>query len=89
MWRGCRSRRGAAERLASLAWVVRFSLRLLHLAVVETVPGGASLYGRSIQGHHVAALVKALPTSDQVSIDIKCGDDAIANGLLSELSAHF
>ena len=63
--------------------------RLLHLAVVETAAGGASLYGRSIQGHHVAALVKHLASSDQLSIDIKCGTSVIANGLLAELSAYF
>ena len=57
--------------------------------MVESVPGGASLYGRSIQGHHVAALVKFLASADQVSVDIKCGHSTIANGLLAELNAYF
>eukprot|EP01097_Dermamoeba_algensis_P005248 TRINITY_DN3330_c0_g1_i1.p1 TRINITY_DN3330_c0_g1~~TRINITY_DN3330_c0_g1_i1.p1 ORF type:complete len:664 (-),score=215.67 TRINITY_DN3330_c0_g1_i1:114-1967(-) len=55
----------------------------LHLEVVEAVAAAASLYGRSIQGHHVAALVKQKsPLS--ISLDFKCSDGNLAGSLAKE-----
>ncbi|CAG0900344.1 unnamed protein product, partial [Darwinula stevensoni] len=45
----------------------------LHTGLVERVDHTASLYARSIQGHHVALLVKALP-GDRLTCDGKGSD---------------
>jgi hypothetical protein len=63
--------------------------RLLHLSVVETVPGGASLYGRSVRGDHVAALVKGPGAGGVLSVDIKAGHAALASSLVAALQSHF
>ena len=42
----------------------------LHLALVEAVPSAASLYGKSVAGHHVLALVNVQGT-DTLRVDLK------------------
>ncbi|KAH0625917.1 hypothetical protein JD844_034289 [Phrynosoma platyrhinos] len=54
-----------------------------HFSVVERVGDCASMYSRSIQGHHVCLLVKKGENS--VSIDGKCDDSTLLGNLLSEL----
>ncbi|KAJ6655191.1 hypothetical protein lerEdw1_005669 [Lerista edwardsae] len=54
-----------------------------HFSVVERVEACASMYSRSIQGHHVCLLVKKGENS--VSIDGKCDDSTLLGNLLSEL----
>ncbi|XP_060641119.2 AP-3 complex subunit delta-1 isoform X1 [Anolis sagrei] len=54
-----------------------------HFSVVERMGDCASMYSRSIQGHHVCLLVKKGENS--VSIDGKCDDSALLGNLLSEL----
>ncbi|XP_023393874.1 AP-3 complex subunit delta-1 [Pteropus vampyrus] len=56
-----------------------------HFSVVERVDSCASLYSRSIQGHHVCLLVKKGEKS--VSVDGKCSDSALLSGLLEEVRA--
>uniref|UniRef100_A0A8C5SS45 AP-3 complex subunit delta-1 n=1 Tax=Laticauda laticaudata TaxID=8630 RepID=A0A8C5SS45_LATLA len=53
-----------------------------HFSVVERMGSCASMYSRSIQGHHVCLLVKKGENS--VSIDGKCDDSTLLGNLLSE-----
>ncbi|XP_026536908.1 AP-3 complex subunit delta-1 isoform X2 [Notechis scutatus] len=53
-----------------------------HFSVVERMGVCASMYSRSIQGHHVCLLVKKGENS--VSIDGKCDDSTLLGNLLSE-----
>ncbi|KFW88449.1 AP-3 complex subunit delta-1, partial [Phalacrocorax carbo] len=54
-----------------------------HFSVVERVDSCASMYSRSIQGHHVCLLVKKGDNS--VSIDGKCNDSTLLSNLLDEM----
>ncbi|KAM6310767.1 AP-3 complex subunit delta-1 isoform 2-T2 [Podargus strigoides] len=54
-----------------------------HFSVVERVDSCASMYSRSIQGHHVCLLVKKGENS--VSIDGKCSDSILLSNLLDEM----
>ncbi|XP_022381136.1 AP-3 complex subunit delta-1 isoform X3 [Enhydra lutris kenyoni] len=56
-----------------------------HFSVVERVDSCASMYSRSIQGHHVCLLVKKGEKS--VSVDGKCSDAALLGSLLEEMKA--
>ncbi|VCW50416.1 unnamed protein product [Gulo gulo] len=56
-----------------------------HFSVVERVDSCASMYSRSIQGHHVCLLVKKGEKS--VSVDGKCSDAALLSSLLEEMKA--
>uniref|UniRef100_A0A4W5QZP3 AP-3 complex subunit delta-1 n=1 Tax=Hucho hucho TaxID=62062 RepID=A0A4W5QZP3_9TELE len=58
-----------------------------HFSVVERIDSCASMYSRSIQGHHVCLLVK---TADQtVSIDAKCDEPALLGNVLDEIKLTF
>ncbi|XP_051028610.1 AP-3 complex subunit delta-1 [Acomys russatus] len=54
-----------------------------HFSVVERVDSCASMYSRSIQGHHVCLLVKKGESS--VSVDGKCNDATLLSSLLEEM----
>lgn len=54
-----------------------------HFFVVERVDSCASMYSRSIQGHHVCLLVKKGESS--VSVDGKCSDATLLSSLLEEM----
>ncbi|KAL0611321.1 AP-3 complex subunit delta-1 [Plecturocebus cupreus] len=54
-----------------------------HFSVVERVDSCASMYSRSIQGHHVCLLVKKGENS--VSVDGKCSDSTLLSNLLEEM----
>ncbi|XP_038596495.1 AP-3 complex subunit delta-1 isoform X2 [Tachyglossus aculeatus] len=54
-----------------------------HFSVVERVDSCASMYSRSIQGHHVCLLVKKGENS--VSVDGKCSDSTLLSNLLDEM----
>ncbi|XP_044899019.1 AP-3 complex subunit delta-1 isoform X3 [Felis catus] len=56
-----------------------------HFSVVERVDSCASMYSRSIQGHHVCLLVKKGEKS--VSVDGKCSDATLLSNLLAEMKA--
>ncbi|XP_023500113.1 AP-3 complex subunit delta-1 isoform X1 [Equus przewalskii] len=56
-----------------------------HFSVVERVNSCASMYSRSIQGHHVCLLVKKGEKS--VSVDGKCSDSTLLSNLLEEMRA--
>ncbi|XP_047704965.1 AP-3 complex subunit delta-1 isoform X1 [Prionailurus viverrinus] len=56
-----------------------------HFSVVERVDSCASMYSRSIQGHHVCLLVKKGEKS--VSVDGKCSDATLLSNLLAEMRA--
>ncbi|ORX47714.1 hypothetical protein DM01DRAFT_1338939 [Hesseltinella vesiculosa] len=59
----------------------------LHL--VEVIPGAASLYGQTVQGHQVVGLMKYLIDDDQdtqVSIDLKSTDGSLLTDLTSVLA---
>uniref|UniRef100_A0A6Q2WP77 AP-3 complex subunit delta-1 n=1 Tax=Esox lucius TaxID=8010 RepID=A0A6Q2WP77_ESOLU len=58
-----------------------------HFSVVERIGSCASMYSRSIQGHHVCLLVK---TADQtVSIDAKCDEPGLLGNVLDEIKLTF
>ncbi|XP_048415761.1 AP-3 complex subunit delta-1 isoform X1 [Stegostoma tigrinum] len=54
-----------------------------HFSVVERINSCASMYSRSIQGHHMCLLVKMGDSS--VSVDGKCSDSSLLGNLLDEL----
>uniref|UniRef100_A0A452TKZ5 AP-3 complex subunit delta-1 n=1 Tax=Ursus maritimus TaxID=29073 RepID=A0A452TKZ5_URSMA len=56
-----------------------------HFSVVERVDSCASMYSRSIQGHHVCLLVKKGEKS--VSVDGKCSDSTLLSNVLEEMRA--
>ncbi|XP_008046290.2 AP-3 complex subunit delta-1 [Carlito syrichta] len=56
-----------------------------HFSVVERVDSCASMYSRSIQGHHVCLLVKKGESS--VSVDGKCSDSTLLGNVLEEMKA--
>ncbi|XP_063085008.1 AP-3 complex subunit delta-1 isoform X1 [Cavia porcellus] len=56
-----------------------------HFSVVERVDSCASMYSRSVQGHHVCLLVKKGERS--VSVDGKCSDATLLGNLLEEMKA--
>uniref|UniRef100_A0A8C3WUG7 AP-3 complex subunit delta-1 n=1 Tax=Catagonus wagneri TaxID=51154 RepID=A0A8C3WUG7_9CETA len=62
--------------LAKICFHHRFS-------VVERVDSCASMYSRSIQGHHICLLVKKGEKS--VSVDGKCSDPTLLSNLLEEM----
>ncbi|XP_043911427.1 AP-3 complex subunit delta-1 [Protopterus annectens] len=55
----------------------------LHFSVVERVDPCASMYSRSIQGHHICLLVKK--GENHVSVDAKCSDSSFLSNLLDEI----
>jgi AP-3 complex subunit delta-1 len=55
-----------------------------HLSLVERVDTTASLYGLSIQSHHICLLLKAMPNKS-VSIDGKSSDSSLLSSLLEEV----
>uniref|UniRef100_A0A8C8J8X6 AP-3 complex subunit delta-1 n=1 Tax=Oncorhynchus tshawytscha TaxID=74940 RepID=A0A8C8J8X6_ONCTS len=58
-----------------------------HFSVVERIDSCASMYSRSIQGHHMCLLVK---TADQtVSIDAKCDEPGLLGNVLDEIKLTF
>ncbi|XP_063311946.1 AP-3 complex subunit delta-1 isoform X2 [Pelobates fuscus] len=54
-----------------------------HFTVVERVDSCASVYSRSIQGHHVCLLVKKGDKS--ISIDGKCSEASLLGNVLGEI----
>ncbi|XP_051893646.1 AP-3 complex subunit delta-1 isoform X1 [Pristis pectinata] len=54
-----------------------------HFSVVERINSCASMYSRSIQGHHMCLLVKMGDNS--ISVDGKCSDSTLLGNLLDEL----
>ncbi|XP_022087832.1 AP-3 complex subunit delta-1-like isoform X2 [Acanthaster planci] len=55
-----------------------------HLSLVERVDTTASLYGLSIQGHHVCLLLKAMPNKS-ISVDGKSSDSSLLSSFLEEV----
>uniref|UniRef100_A0A8C5EQI1 AP-3 complex subunit delta-1 n=1 Tax=Gouania willdenowi TaxID=441366 RepID=A0A8C5EQI1_GOUWI len=55
-----------------------------HFSVVERIDSCASMYSRSIQGHHVCLLVKTT-----VSIDAKCDEPTLLGNVLDEIKQTF
>uniref|UniRef100_A0A8C5F8B1 Adaptor related protein complex 3 subunit delta 1 n=1 Tax=Gadus morhua TaxID=8049 RepID=A0A8C5F8B1_GADMO len=58
-----------------------------HFSVVERIDSCASMYSRSIQGHHVCLLVKTV--SITVSIDAKCDEPSLLSNVLDEIKLTF
>ncbi|XP_072295283.1 AP-3 complex subunit delta-1 isoform X2 [Eucyclogobius newberryi] len=58
-----------------------------HFSVVERIDSCASMYSRSIQGHHVCLLVKC--SGQIVSIDAKCDEPALLGNVLDEIKQTF
>ncbi|MFT7808724.1 hypothetical protein Z043-110569 [Arapaima gigas] len=58
-----------------------------HFSVVERIDSCASLYSRSIQGHHVCLLVKT--AGQTVSIDAKCDEPSLLGNVLDEIKQTF
>ena len=61
--------------------------RLVHLHQVEATGNAATLYGRTIQNHHVAILLKV---KDQtMTVDVKAAESSLATALLQEVVDFF
>uniref|UniRef100_A0A8C9U798 AP-3 complex subunit delta n=1 Tax=Scleropages formosus TaxID=113540 RepID=A0A8C9U798_SCLFO len=58
-----------------------------HFSVVERIDSCASLYSRSIQGHHVCLLVKY--AHQTVTIDAKCDESSLLGNVLEEIKKTF
>ncbi|XP_061097905.1 AP-3 complex subunit delta-1 isoform X2 [Conger conger] len=58
-----------------------------HFSVVERIDSCASMYSRSIQGHHVCLLVKS--TEQTVSIEAKCDESSLLGNVLDEIKLTF
>lgn len=58
-----------------------------HFSVVERIDSCASMYSRSIQGHHVCLLVKT--SAQTVSIDAKCDEPTLLGNVLDEIKQTF
>ncbi|XP_035379249.1 AP-3 complex subunit delta-1 isoform X2 [Electrophorus electricus] len=58
-----------------------------HFSVVERIDSCASMYSRSIQGHHVCLLVKT--ANQTVSIDAKCDEPSLLANVLDEIKQTF
>uniref|UniRef100_A0AAV2L070 AP-3 complex subunit delta-1 n=1 Tax=Knipowitschia caucasica TaxID=637954 RepID=A0AAV2L070_KNICA len=58
-----------------------------HFSVVERIDSCASMYSRSIQGHHVCLLVKC--SGQIVSIDAKCDEPTLLGNVLDEIKLTF
>uniref|UniRef100_A0A3Q2NV63 AP-3 complex subunit delta-1 n=1 Tax=Fundulus heteroclitus TaxID=8078 RepID=A0A3Q2NV63_FUNHE len=58
-----------------------------HFSVVERIDSCASMYSRSIQGHHVCLLVKT--SGETVSIDAKCDEPTLLGNVLDEIKQTF
>ncbi|GLH07566.1 AP-3 complex subunit delta-1 [Gryllus bimaculatus] len=56
-----------------------------HFTLVEQVEKTASLYSRSLLGHHVCLLLKADPSSSQISVDGKSNCESLLAALMGEL----
>ncbi|XP_064626859.1 AP-3 complex subunit delta-1-like isoform X4 [Lineus longissimus] len=57
-----------------------------HFSVVEQIENSASLYGKSIQGHHVCLLVKMLP-GNVLSVDAKSSDASLVSNLVDDIKS--
>jgi len=63
---------------------------LLRVELITMDDKGAALYGKSIQGHHVAVYVKVPPlNSPTVHLDIKSSSASLASSLASEVTGSF
>ena len=60
---------------------------VLHADLVEANPKGAMLYGRSVQDHHVLAMVK--PSAKGLSVEIKTTDASLSAALVQEVVEAF
>uniref|UniRef100_A0A3P8NCQ1 AP-3 complex subunit delta-1 n=1 Tax=Astatotilapia calliptera TaxID=8154 RepID=A0A3P8NCQ1_ASTCA len=60
-----------------------------HFSVVERIDSCASMYSRSIQGHHVCLLVKTFSGGNTVSIDAKCDEPTLLGNVLDEIKQTF
>ncbi|ELT88988.1 hypothetical protein CAPTEDRAFT_18044 [Capitella teleta] len=57
-----------------------------HFSIVEQVESSASLYSRSIQGHHICLLVKQC-ADDTLSIDGKSSNASLLSNVVSDIEA--
>ncbi|KAJ8378563.1 hypothetical protein AAFF_G00238680 [Aldrovandia affinis] len=83
--------KGSSVRLEGISMPFHHLLAMIcfhhHFSVVERIDSCASMYSRSIQGHHVCLLVK---TVDQtVSIDAKCDESSLLGNVLDEIKLTF
>jgi len=61
---------------------------LLHTELINQENGATSLYGKSVQGQHVALLVRSRDNGI-VSVQLKSNDDSFGKSLISEVNAFF
>jgi len=62
---------------------------LLRVELITMDDKGAALYGRSIQGHHVALYVKVPTPGTPVHIDVKSTSATLASSLANEVLSSF
>ena len=62
---------------------------LLRVELITMDDKGAALYGKSVQGHHVALYVKVPPQGSLAHVDIKSTSSPLALSLANELNVAF
>ncbi|PRP80441.1 delta adaptin [Planoprotostelium fungivorum] len=60
----------------------------LHIELIS-LEAGASLYGRTIQQHHVFVYAKPNPSNGSVQVDIRTTNQQLTNNLIKELTEAF
>eukprot|EP00761_Pharyngomonas_kirbyi_P012792 gb/GECH01012819.1/.p1 GENE.gb/GECH01012819.1/~~gb/GECH01012819.1/.p1 ORF type:complete len:1117 (+),score=330.82 gb/GECH01012819.1/:1-3351(+) len=61
---------------------------LLRLRLIEVIENTATMYGRSVQDHHVFVLCKNV-SKMQMSMDIRSSSDTLASSLVTEATQYF
>jgi AP-3 complex subunit delta-1 len=67
----------------------RIISKLIHVSVVERIEDTVyTMYGQSVQGHHVAVHVK-VKSAREVGVELRCSDDSLGTSLITEIHRHF
>jgi AP-3 complex subunit delta-1 len=59
--------------------------KLIHVSVVDRIEDEVyTMYGQSVQGHHVAVQVK-IKNPREVGVELRCSEDALGTSLITEI----
>lgn len=61
----------------------------LNLAVVQSTESVATFFGKSIQGHLVAVILRQGDAQGTFTVDLKCSDARLASSLAKEVDTLF
>jgi hypothetical protein len=69
--------------------VLRFVVSCLHVAVIETHKGAASLYGKTTSGDNICMLLKCVDGESDFTLDGKCEREGPLVAVFGELEAKW